>query len=762
MNSLIQQPASVHMQQPISPIMQDDNEAELSSYLDVLFDNRWLIAAIALTVALLGAAYAFMAKPVYEANMLVHVEEESQKEAKNIMGEMGSMFDVKAAATAEIELIRSRLVVSRAIDNLRLYIVTQPKYFPVIGKRLADYNKGLSSPGIFGYGGYVWGGEKIDVSAFNVPDALLNRDFVVTAEGNGQFSINEKENNIALKGSVGMPLNVETEKGPIELRVDQLAANPGAQFLLRRTSRLALIESVQKNLQVTEQGKQSGIIDVKLQGDDPRSVHSVLAEISKEYIRQNGSRKTEEADKSLAFLNKQLPELKQQLEQSEAKYNQFRNAHGTIDLGEEAKLSLQQSAAAKTRKIELDQKKTELLTRFTENHPVVMGIDSQLKEINREIRTIAEHIKTLPTLEQEVVRLSREVKVNTDLYTALLNTAQQLRMITVAKRSNVRLIDAPMLPEKPVSPDRPKIIAIALLLGLFLGVVVAFLKKALHRGIDDPVEIEKMLGVPVYATIPHSKMQKELFDQVSRKSPKLPLLAKISSMDVAIESLRNFRTALQFSMSHSKNNIVLMTGPTAGMGKSFVSANLAAVMASTGKRVLLIDADLRNGHLHRYFDIGRQDGLVDAISGTKRLEQIVHREVIENVDFIATGTLPSNPSELLLRANFGTLLQSLSSLYDVVLIDGTPILAVSDTMIIGAHAGAIYILTRAGITTPGEIAESIKRLSQAGLAAKGVLFNDLTLRPGRYGYGYKYGKYRQVQYSFGSQQPLIEVSPNVR
>jgi tyrosine-protein kinase Etk/Wzc len=761
MNSLIQQPASVHIQQPI-PIMQDSNEAELSSYLDVLFDNRWLIAAIALTVALLGTVYAFMAKPVYEANMLVHVEEESQKEAKNILGEMGSMFDVKAAATAEMELMRSRLVVSRAIDNLRLYIVTQPKYFPVIGKRLAEYNNGLSSPGIFGYGGYVWGGEKIDVSAFNVPDSLLNRDFVVTAEGNGQFTVNEKESNITLKGSVGTPLNVETEKGPIELRVDQLAANPGAQFLLRRTSRLALIESVQKNLQIAEQGKQSGIIDVRLQGGDAQSVHSVLAEISKEYMRQNASRKTEEADKSLAFLNKQLPELKQQLEQSEAKYNQFRNAHGTIDLGEEAKLSLQQSAAAKTRKIELEQKKTELLTRFTENHPVVMGIDSQLKEINREIRTMTEHIKTLPTLEQEVVRLSREVKVNTDLYTALLNTAQQLRMITVARRSNVRLVDPPMLPERPVSPNRPKIIAIALLLGLFLGVVVAFLKKALHRGIDDPIEIEKMLGVPVYATIPHSKMQKELFDQVSRKSPKLPLLAKISSMDVAVESLRNFRTALQFSMSHSKNNIVLMTGPTAGMGKSFVSANLAAVMASTGKRVLLIDADLRNGHLHRYFDIGRQDGLVDAISGTKRLEQIVHREVIENVDFIATGTLPSNPSELLLRTNFGTLLQSLSSLYDVVLIDGTPILAVSDTMIIGAHAGAIYILTRAGVTTPGEIAESIKRLSQAGLAAKGVLFNDLTLRPGRYGYGYKYGKYRQVQYSFGSQQPLIEVSPNIR
>lgn len=761
MNPLVPQSAPIYIQQAIAPSMPEDNDVEFSSYLNVLFDNRWLIVTIALAVALLGTAYAFLVKPVYEANMLIQVEENSQKESKNILGEMGSMFDVKTAATAEMELVRSRMVVSRAIDNLRLYISAQPKYFPGIGKWIADKSKQISSPGVFGYGGYVWGNEHIDVSTFNVPDSLLNREFVVTAEGNGKFRVNEKESNLELRGTVKTPLAFETSKGPIELQVDQLDARAGAQFLLKRTSRLALIETVQKNLIVAEQGKQSGVIGVALQGDSPQEVSSILGEISKEYIRQNGSRKTEEADKSLAYLNKQLPELKQQLELSEAKYNQFRNSHGTIDLGEEAKISLQQSAAAKSRKIELEQKRTELLTRFTENHPVVIGVNSQLKEINAEIATATAHIKTLPALEQEVVRLAREVKVNTDLYTALLNTAQQLRLITVAKMSNVRLVDMPMTPEKPVKPNRPMIVTIAVLLGLFLGVLVAFIRKALHSGIDDPVEIEKMLGVPVYATIPHSKMQQELFDQVSRKSPKLPLLAKISSMDVAVESLRNFRTALQFSMSHSKNNIVLITGPTAGMGKSFVSANLAAVIASSGKRVLLIDADFRNGHLHRYFDIGRQDGLSDAIAGTKRLEQVVHRDVIENVDFISTGTLPSNPSEVLLRPNLGILLQSLSGLYDVVLIDGTPILAVPDSLIVGAHAGAIYIMTRAGVTTPGEIAESIKRLSQSGLSAKGVVFNDLSLRPGRDGYAYSYGKYRMVQYSFGAQ-PMIEAPPTVR
>jgi tyrosine-protein kinase Etk/Wzc len=755
--------APMYLQPPVQqPILADEGEAELSSYLDVLYDNRWLIATITLVAGLLGAVYAFTAKPVYEANMMIHVEEQTQREAKNILGETGALFDVKQAASGEMELVKSRLVVSRAIDNLKLYMDAQPKYFPGFGKWVANQNSaGLTSPGLVNWGGYSWGAEKIDVASFDVPEKLHNREFVLQVEGGGRYKVSEKESGISFDGVVGQAIKADTPMGPVELNVNSIQGNVGAQFLLHRSSRLAAIESVQNNLTVAEQGKQSGIIDVTLKGNDPQFVYGVLSAITNEYVRQNQSRKTEEAERSLSYINKQMPELKTQLEQSEARYNAFRNQHGTVDLTEEARLQLQAAAAAKSKRIDLDQKRTELLAKYTSAHPVLQGVDAQIREINGEIRNINDYIKKLPALEQEAVRMQRDVKVNTELYTALLNTAQQLKLITVGKMSNVRLVDAPMLPEKPVSPNRPRVIAIALFLGLFLGVVVAFIKKALHSGIDDPIEIEKMLGVPVYASIPHSKMQKELFDQVSRKSPKLPLLAKISSMDVAVEALRNFRTALQFSMTHSKNNIVMMTGPTAGMGKSFISANMAAVMASTGKRVLLIDADFRNGHLHRYFDLGRQDGLADAIAGSRRLEQVIHREVIDNVDFIATGALPSNPSELLMRPSLGTLLETLSGLYDVVLIDCTPILAVSDTLIVGQHAGAIYILTRAGITTAGEIAESLKRLSQAGLSAKGVLFNDLNMRPGRYGYGYKYGKYRQVQYSFGSQA-LIEASPEVR
>lgn len=735
-----------------------EDEVELASYIDTLWENRWLIATITLVLTLLGAAYAFLAKPVYEASMLIHVEEETQRDPKNIIGDMQAMFDVKTSAQSEMELVKSRLVVSRAIDNLRLYITAQPKHFPVIGSWIASRNKQLSQPGILGFGGYVWGAEKIDVAVFNVPTNLLNEEFVLVAEGKNRFRVTSEEHNLAFRGTVGTPLVFETPKGSIELQVDELAAKPGAQFNLIRSSRLGTIESIQNNLKVAEQGaRQSGIIAVTLQSSDRALAHSVLTEIGNEYMKQNGARKTEEAERSLAYLNKQLPELKAQLEQSEARYNQFRNANGTVDLSEESKLSLQQSSAAKLRKMELQQKKLELLTRYTDEHPLVQGIDSQIRDLNGEISAMNQHIKSLPMIEQNLVRLQREVKVNTDLYTALLNTAQQLRLVTIGQSSNVRLIDTPMMPEKPIKPNRPVIVALALLAGLFLGVVLAFARKAFSGRVDTPEQLEKIAGVPVFATIPHSKKQQELYQQVSSaKRQKVPLLASVDSADVAVESLRNFRTALQFSLPQFKNNIVLISGATPGMGKSFVSANLAAIMAATGKRVLLIDSDLRNGLLHLYFGFGRQDGLSDAIAGARRIDQVIHRSVIENMDFISTGTLPPNPAELLLRPNFGAFLQQLSSSYDLVLIDAPPILAVADTMIIGGHVGAIYVMTRAGVTTSAEINESMKRLKQAGLSAQGVLFNDLKARPGRYGYGYTYGP--ATDEARGGNTPLLGVS----
>ncbi len=740
-------------------ILSDDSEADLSSYLNMIIDQRWLIISIALIVSLLGTVYAFLARPQYEASLLVHVEEKGQREPKNILGEAGSMIDFKTPAAAEIELLRSRLVVAHAIDNLRLYIDARPDRLPFIGNLVAGTGLAASMPWLRSLWGYAWGAAKIDVADFSVPEMLENRPFELHMLSGGRFEVTESESGLRLNGRVGETINQSTAYGPVVLKVSQLWGWPGTRFVLTRSSRLAAIESVQRALSVNEMGKQSGVINATLKGDSAQGVYQLLTEISKEYMQQNGSRRTEEADKSLAYLNRRLPELKDQLEQAEVRYNQFRNAHGTVDLGEEAKINLQRSASARTRRIELEQKRTELLSRYTSNHPAVISIDEQLKDINIEIRDAASQIKTLPNLEQEMVKLARDVKVNSELYTALLSSAQQLQLITVGKTSNVRLVDAPLKPDQPVTPNRPRIIAIAIFLGFFLGVLVAFIRRSLQTALNDPDQIEKMFGLPVYASIPRSKMQQSLAGE-SNTSSRLPLLARIASMDVAIESLRNFRSALQFTMTHARNNIVVITGPTAGMGKSFVSANLAAVLGASGRKILLIDGDLRDGHLHRYFNCPRAGGMSDLLIGGRDIDQLVHKNVLENVDFISTGSLPPNPSELLLRPTFSGLLHILAPHYDMVLIDAPPILAVSDSLIICSHSGAIFIATRAGVTTPGEIAESLKRLARAGLSAKGVLFNDMELRAGRYGYGSgsRYGKYRQLSYVGDIQRMSMSVA----
>jgi tyrosine-protein kinase Etk/Wzc len=724
-----------------------EEEVDIHSYLDILSDNRWLIAKVACTVIAIGIAYAFLAKPIYEATMLIHVEEDKPNTSKNILGDIGALFDVKTQAISEIELLNSRLVIGRAVDKLNLNVHVHPKYFPLIGAIIAKQQGALSNPGVFGYGGYVWGGEKMDVSLFSVPDALQDQEFSVIALGDNRYHLSLPKWDIELDGIVGAELDANTGQGKLSLLVKQLNANSGAQFSLITRPKIAEIKDVQEHLVIAEKGKQSGVIGVTIESDNPDTARNILSAIGAEYIHQNVDRKLEESEKSLAFLDAQLPDLKRKLETSEEQYYQFRNAHGTVDLPEEARLALQQSMAARTKRLELEQKKEELLVNFTPNHPIVIGIDKQIQEMNLEIATMGGKIKELPILEQELLRLSREVKINTDLYAELLNTEQQLRLAKAGKVSNVRLVDAPMTPNKPLRPNRPKIVGLSIVLGLLLGFAAMFVKRMGKSGIDDPRKIEKMLGVRVvYASIPHSKTQEDLQKQIGKTTKKLPILAGIAPEDVAIESMRSFRTAFQNATTQFRNNIVLISGPTAGVGKSFVSVNFATVMASSGKKVLLIDADFRKGHLHNYFGLERKGGLSETIRGIISPQQAIHRNVQENLDFLSTGGLPPNPSEFLLHRKFGELLKLLGDGYDFVLIDPPPILAVSDTLIIGAHAGAVFILARSDITTEGEINESIKRLNQAGVSPTGILFNDLKIRPRSYD-RYYYQENEALEYS---------------
>ena len=728
--------------------MQDDDEIDLLGLLDVLLDARWLIAGITALVLVLGGAYAFLSSPIYEANSLIQVED-SKPGAAGALGDAASLFDIKSPATAEMEILRSRLVVGKSVDDLQLYVTATPKYLPWVGRWLGRRATELSNPGFMGMGGYVSGNESIRLGLLEVPAALEGKPLLLVATEGG-FKLRGPEDELLVQGKTGTPASFGSDQSQGRILVTELKAKPGAYFIVSRSSRLGVIEQLQKSLAISEQGKQSGVISVTLQGNDPQKIARTLNAVGTNYVRQNVERKSAEAEKSLDFLGGFLPQLKKQLEESEVRFNKFRNENGTFDLGTEGKNYLDTAVKLQASLLELQQKRREQSAQFTAAHPVIQTLDAQIAAVTREIAGLTSKVETLPNTEQDLLRLTRDVKVNSELYLNLLTSSQQLRLVKEGKVGNVRVVDAPVVPERSIKPQRAQILAISLVLGMLLGMGLAFLRNSLRPCIKDPADIESAIGLHVFATVPHSAEQEKLTKLIKAQTPGNHLLAINQPEDPGVESLRSLRTALQFAMLDARNNIVLFTGPTPGIGKSFTSTNFAAVLGAGGKRVLLIDADMRKGHLHQFFGMKRGEGLSELIAGTRVLGDVVRRNVAPNLDLISTGTMPPNPGELLMSPATLQLLESLSGQYDLVLIDTPPVLAVSDTQVIASHAGTVFLVARAEVTALGELQESVKRLGQTGVAVKGVVFNDLDTSRQRYGgYGYKYSRYRYTNYQYG-------------
>lgn len=735
-------PAQAAQQAPLD----DQEDINFLKLLDVVLDSRWLIASVTALGLLIGVAYALLTTPIYEANTLIQVED---SKSGNGLGEVtGNLFEVSSSASAEMEILRSRLVVGQAVSNLQLDLSVTPVYTPLIGEWLARKAKEPSDPGFMGFGNYVSGNESLRIAQFDIPDAWQGRAFQVVASAQGFELLSPLEKSLG-QGLMGQPFSFELDGQKGRILVSRIIGKPGATFTVVRSSRLRATERLQNQLAITEQGRQTGIIRASLEGSDPAAIARILNEVSNLYLGQNIERRAAEAQKSLGFLDTQLPQLRAELEASEGKFNKFRNISGTFDLGAEATTVLTQSVSLQTTLLGLEQKRTELLARFTPLHPSVQAVNTQIATIQSELGALANKAKSFPDTEQDLLRLTRDVKANSEIYASLLNSYQQLRLVKEGKVGNVRIVDVAAIPESAIKPKRSQAVAIAVLGGLMLGLALAFLRNSLRPGLRDPTEIERH-GLAVFGSIPHSLEQIALTAKVKKKTSGSHVLALKVPQDQVVESLRSLRTALQFAMLEARNNIVLITGPTPGIGKSFTSVNFAAVLGAANKRVLLVDSDMRKGHLNQYFGLSRPRGLSEVLVGSLNFEAAVHRQVMPNVDFVSTGLLPPNPAELFMTSGFQSLMSRVSSDYDLVLIDTPPVLAASDTAIIAPVAGTLFLVARSELTSISELQESVRRLSHNGIRVTGVIFNDLNTekRRYRYGLGYSYGGYRYTNYKY--------------
>ncbi|SEV93084.1 polysaccharide biosynthesis tyrosine autokinase [Luteibacter sp. 329MFSha] len=716
----------------------DDDTIDLNALFGTLLDHKWLIVAITAAFFVAGVLYTVFATPIYQATAVVQVEQKTPS-LPGLSDLTQSLGTTGSQATTEIALLTSRLVIGQAVEKLHLDITAQPHRFPLIGDYLSRGRKpGQLAPPRFGLNRYGWGGEILDIYKLDLPDSLTGRKLELRAEEGKRYALYDDDGKRILEGAVGELVRT----GGVTMQVRQLVANPGTRFDIVEQPTLSTIGRLQGDVIAQEQGNDSGIIGLTYNNADPDLAQQVLTQISTAYVRQNVERNSAEAASQLQFVKEQLPKVRQELDRAQAAMNAFQTRSHAVDLSMQTKGLLDQIVAVENNIQQLHLQEADIDRRFTHDHPAYKALQQQMGQLQSQKEQMQKQIGDLPDTQQQLLKLNRDVQVSSTTYTSLLNQAQQLDIARAGTVGNVRIVDSAAVDRnQPVQPRKALVVLVATFLGGFLALAFVFLKQILNRGVEDPAVIED-LGLPVYASVPLSAGQSARSIRSKRgHGARGQLLAVGDPADLAVEAIRSLRTSLHFARLEAKNNILMITGSSPFAGKTFVSANLAAVIAQAGQRVLLVDGDMRRGTLHQLLGTDAAHGMSDILVGAATIEDVRRQGPLPNIDFISRGRVPPNPSELLMHENFTRFIETVVPAYDLVIIDTPPILAVTDAAVIGHHAGTSLLVARFGLNKARELALAKQRFEQNGVMLKGAIFNAVERRTSGYS-TYAYYKYK--------------------
>ncbi|AIA76357.1 hypothetical protein FF32_16385 [Halomonas campaniensis] len=733
---------------------QESDDLNLRKLVDTLSDHRWFIVTITGLFLLAGYFYASSQPRIYQADALVQIESRGANLA--FMESLGEQQPGNPTA-AELEILRSRMVLGETAERQDLAIKVEPRRLPVIGDFLV--NHGVSQDLIesltpafmrewLGMGEesrwqnpYVWANESVRVSRFSVPDEHVGSEHLLRIKEEGNFELWLEDERVLI-GNVGE--TVQDEGVGYRLFISQAAAHPGAEFSLTRMSSLNAIKDLESRFEVMPRGIESGVYELMLSGADRSKIQPTLDTLTGVFLTQNVQRHSEEAEKQIAFLGEQIPQVRDQLSNAEGMLNDYRAQRDSVDLTFETQNLLTRVVDVENQLSELAMREADLAERYRPSHPNYQTLLRQRSQLVEERDRLNAQVNELPETQQEVLRLTRDSQVNQQVYVQLLNQLQEMRLVKAGTVGNVRILDAAILNPGTIAPRIPLITAVSALIGALLATMLVVVRLLLSRAIKSPEQLEE-LGLPVYATLPDSGGQTGLTERIRpRHSKKVQevfrgLLAIKKPAEIAVEALRGLRTSLYFAMLESDNNRLMITGASPGVGKSFVAANLAAVCAQAGQRVLLIDADMRRGHLHHAFHSKGVKGLSELLARRIDAEEAVRHSDLEGLDYVARGSVPPNPSELLMQQSFHDFLEAMSQCYDLVIVDTPPILAVTDATVVGKLAGTSLMVVRFDSHPPGEIKAAKRRLESAGVNIKGAILNGVKKTTNsRHGY---YGSY---------------------
>ena len=736
---------------------EDNDEIDLMALLFAILRGWKTIVFFAVLGLIIGILYSRYVNPTFQSDALIQIDEQS-KGISALGSDISELIGSEASkAQTEAELIRSRMILEPVVNLLHLRIkLTDPTIGYVDRIKNAVTPTQINKPE--GVSLKTEDGE-VQVSQFNVSQDYLNQSFTLTRSAT-EFVLSNGFDEF--KGQIGQAHQFRGTNGQIHITVNNLPVD-GYPINITKQSLHNTTNDINNALSVLEKGKQTGIIEMSMTGTNQQQVTSILKQIIVSYVDQNQSRGSEETTQTINFMETQIPTLKKKLEESEEVFNRFRKKYGTIDVSKEAELLLTENSQIDVQLNELKLKKADLTTYYTEEHPLVIQINEQLKVLNDRKQEIDDTILGLPEIQREFLQLSADTEINREIYLTLLKNYEQLKIVRAGQIGYARIIDLPINTFKAIAPNKLLIWALAALLGTVLGTILVLIKNMLRNVVKDPERLEAKTGVPVIATIPRSP----LLTRLGKKKSSDRLLAYADNNSLSYEAIKSLRTNLMFGMpiqgrAGQRAKVILITGESPGVGKSFISSNLTEVFAQLDKKTLIIDADMRLGELHKVFNMDQYNGLadyltqdtthlsrsstqlakVDSAQELSHLASFIHSTGIDNIDFMPRGEHPRNPASLLANGSFDHLMTELNLHYDYIIIDSPPILAASDAMILAQHADKVLMVTRYDTSIEGQLVYAVNQMNKANIKVDGIILNDVQqgiMSKYSYNYSYAYG-----------------------
>ena len=653
-------------------------DTDLGELLKELAKNWPIMVPIMLLAGIIGVFVAMWVRPVYQVDALLQIESKNNKPS-GMMGSLGALFATSSPAETEMELIKSRQVMGAAVEKMRLDLVADPQ---------SKIDRLMHKEGRLELSNFSVPWDKVAAESRNKPWTVVAKD------SEGTFELFDQDKKLVLTGSAGQTYHFPYAGDTATFGIFRADVRAGQTFLVSKLKRLEAIEKFRGAFSVSEKGKKTGILEFSYQDVYADRAVEILNEVASSYLRQNVEERNAEAQKTLEFLEKQLPDVKAQMDSSLMNLNTYRNRVGSVDINAETQLVLQRRMKLQQDILALQQRKQDAIRLFHSEHPTVKTLEDQENALKRELAGTSSEVKKLPATQQEVLKLQNQVELTKVMYTSMLNNIQQLRLVSAGEVGSVQ--------------------------------------SKFSSGVKSANFIEKETGFTVYAKVPKGN---------PKGTKGTRPLAVVEPDDVAVESLRALRSSLEFSMMDEGGSIIGVSGLIPGVGKSFISVNLAALFAGLGKKVLLIDADLRKGRLHKEFGIKRGNGLSQILLRKVEAESVTYPTEVENLFVIPCGNVPANPAELLGSKHYAEIINKFKQEYDLVIVDTPPIMLVTDAALACHVADQIVMVIEYNKHSIEAIKDGMSQILKGNPQAHASIVINKYEHSRTEGYGYKYGKY---------------------